>query len=80
MGALQLDNKFMEYWLRLTESQKESLLSVAKNFIDLKEETGNISIEQYNKEIDEAMRRMDNNEFYTHQQAVEISKNLLNGK
>ncbi|HVY73614.1 MAG TPA: hypothetical protein VG890_02225 [Puia sp.] len=34
-----LDNEFMEYWLKLSAVQKESLLSVARNFVELKEET-----------------------------------------
>jgi hypothetical protein len=80
MAALQLDNEFMECWMKLSQPEKRSLLSAAKNFIELKEETGHISIEQYNKEIDEAMARMDNDEFYTHEQAVQILEKQLNGK
>ena len=34
-----LDNEFMQYWLRLSSVQKESLLSVAKNFVGIKGET-----------------------------------------
>lgn len=34
-----LDNEFMQYWLKLSLGQKESLLSVAKNFVGLKEDT-----------------------------------------
>lgn len=34
-----LDNEFMQYWLRLSLGQKESLLNVAKNFVGLSEET-----------------------------------------
>jgi len=33
-----LDNEFMQYWLRLSLGQKESLLNVAKNFVGLREE------------------------------------------
>jgi hypothetical protein len=80
MGALLLDNEFMEYWLKLSLPEKESLLSVAKHFVELKEEAGNISIEQYNKEIDEAMIRIDNGEFNSHEQALQISQSWLNGK
>lgn len=80
MTAFPLDNEFMEQWLKLSVPEKESLLSVAKNFVELKEDIGRISIEQYHKELDEAMARMDNDEFYTHEQAVQISKSRLNGK
>jgi hypothetical protein len=33
MGAPILDNEFMQYWSKLTVVQKESLLMVAKNFV-----------------------------------------------
>ena len=80
MVALPVDNEFMEYWIELSLPKKESLLSAAKNFVEHRKDTGHISIEQYNKELDEAMARMDNGEFYTHEQAVQISKSRLNGK
>jgi hypothetical protein len=66
MDAILLDNEFMEYLIKLSQPEKKSLLFVAKNFVELKEEAESISIEQYNKEIDDAMTRMDNGGFYTH--------------
>jgi hypothetical protein len=33
-----LDNEFMKYWPKLSQGQKESLLSVAKNFVGLQYE------------------------------------------
>jgi hypothetical protein len=45
MGAdLELDNEFMQYWLRLSPGQKESLLNVAKHFVALGEETDAIDL------------------------------------
>ena len=38
-AASGLDNEFMQYWLKLSLVQKESLLSVAKNFVGLQNET-----------------------------------------
>jgi len=38
MTAPLLDNEFMKYWSKLTIVEKESLLSVAKNYVQLKEE------------------------------------------
>ena len=80
MVAPSLDNEFMKYWLKLTQPQKESLLNVVKNFVDLEEDLTSISIGQYNQEIDEAMQRMDAGESYTHEQVVALSKSWLNGK
>jgi hypothetical protein len=38
MAAPVLDNEFMEYWSKLTVTEKESLLNVAKQFVQLKSE------------------------------------------
>jgi len=37
MSAPTLDNEFLKYWLKLSVVEKESLLSVAKNYVQLKE-------------------------------------------
>jgi Protein of unknown function (DUF2442) len=39
-----------------------------------------IDIGQYNAEVDEAMKRMDAGEFYTHNQVKEMAKGWLNDK
>ena len=39
------------------------------------EQDGRISIEQYNKEIDQAMEEIKRGEVYTHEEVVKISKN-----
>ena len=80
MNTGTLDQNFMELWTKLNDMEKESLVNVAKNYIHLKDEQGRISIEQYNQELDEAMKRMDEGEFYTHEQVVSLSKNWVNGE
>jgi hypothetical protein len=80
MGAQSLDQDFMRYWMRLSVVEKESLYQVAKHYVELKDDTAPISIEQYNAEIEEAMKSMDSGEFYTHEQVKEMSKGWLNGK
>jgi hypothetical protein len=71
MAAPSLDNEFGKYWSLLTPVQKESLLSVIKSFVIPREK---ISVEQYNKEIDEAIARVEAGEFYTHEEAEKMSK------
>jgi len=80
MGAQSLDQDFMRYWMRLSVVEKESPYQVAKHYVELKDDTSPISIEQYNAEIEEAMKSMDAGEFYTHEQVKEMSKGWLNGK
>ncbi len=38
MAAPVLDTEFMQYWSQLTITEKESLLGVAKQFVQLKSE------------------------------------------
>lgn len=80
MISLSLETQFNEYWFKLTLIEKESLLIVARNYVQLKEDSGNIGLKQYNKEIDEAMQRMDEGKFYTQEEVVKASENWLNGK
>lgn len=77
MAAPSLDNEFMQLWSKLTVVQKQSLLSVIKSFAQPEDR---ISIEQYNQEIEEAMKRMDSGEHYTHEQVMAMSKGWVNDK
>jgi hypothetical protein len=43
-AASGLDNEFMQYWLKLSLGQKESLLNVGRNFVCLREETDTIDL------------------------------------
>lgn len=64
--ASVLDKELIQYFTQLNEPQKKSLLAMIKSFLksgdDLIE---NNSIEQYNKELDEAMSRIDKGSFTT---------------
>lgn len=59
--ASVLDKKLMYYLTRLDETQKKSLLAMMKSFLKHDEEA--VSIAQYNKELDEAMARIDSGDF-----------------
>ena len=70
MGARSLDNEFNKYWALLTPVQKESLLSVIKSFVHSDQDT----IEQYNKEIDDAVSRVEEGQYYTQEEVEKMSK------
>lgn len=74
MAVQSLDNDFMKYWSMLSGVEKESLLTVAKNYVQLKEDNLYLSIEQYNKEIEEAVTRVEAGQFYTHEEVTEMAK------
>lgn len=61
---------------RLEQINDLSLIQAIKHLVDygLKEKEGRISIEQYNKELDEADAEIDRGEFYTQQEVEKLSQ------
>lgn len=77
MPTMSLDKQIKQSLPQLDNEQKQSILSVIKSFLKLKDTsqpTERITVEQYNKEIDEAMERVAKGEFYTHEEVEEMSK------
>ena len=70
MGAT-LDNELMQYWPGLTVAQQETVLRVIKSMIYPELD---VSIEQYNREIDEAVARVKAGQFHTHEQVKQMAK------
>lgn len=68
--ASVLDKELIQYFVRLTDPQKKSLLEVMKSFLTANDETTNkrITLEEYNHELDEAMKRISRGEFTTLEQ------------
>lgn len=62
MGATLLEKELLQYWPQLTIVQQESVLGMIKSFVQPGDRT---TIEQYNQEIDQAMKRVDEGRFIT---------------
>ncbi|MEO8852804.1 MAG: hypothetical protein ABI359_03440 [Ginsengibacter sp.] len=61
-----LDKELIQYFTKLDEPQKKSLLEMIKSFLKTPGDTLNpVTVEHYNKELDEAMQRMNDGEFTT---------------
>jgi GTP cyclohydrolase I len=70
-----LDKEMFNYFTRLNEAEKKSVVQMLKTFLKGRDENpGRISIEQYNKEIDEAMEEVRRGETYSHEEVVKMSK------
>ena len=70
---------FLEILQQLSWEQKEALISLIESFgID----TGNqrISIEQYNKELDEAEAEFERGEVFSHEEVIAMTKKWIHGK
>ncbi len=66
MDAPNIQQEMLQYFIQLSDKEKKSVLQMIKTFLQGKKQPPQrISIKQYNKEIDEAMARMDAGEFIT---------------
>ena len=57
----------------LLNTKKETVLNKVRILLE-KEQPKRISLEQYNKEIDEAEARVENGEFYTQKEVEQMMK------
>jgi hypothetical protein len=63
----------------LNGQQKEALLSLLESF-GVEEPNQRISLEQYNKEIDEAEAEFERGEFVSHEEVIKMSKKWIHGR
>jgi predicted transcriptional regulator len=73
--ANALERELLRYIFRLDEAEKKSVLQMLKTFTkDRETNTANISVEQYNREIDEAIARVEAGEYFTHDEVERMAK------
>ncbi|HEX3385627.1 MAG TPA: hypothetical protein VHS53_10585 [Mucilaginibacter sp.] len=73
--AKALERELFQYILQLDEAEKKSVLQMLKTFVKGREKRSpRISIEQYNKEIDEAIARVEAGEYFTQDDVERMSK------
>lgn len=71
MGATPLENELLQYWPQLSVAQQEAIVVVMKSMIQSGEQ---VSVDQYNKEIDEAVTRVESGKFYTQEEVERMSE------
>jgi hypothetical protein len=70
-----LDKELFQQILQLDEIEKRSVLQMLKAFVKRREDNyGPISTEQYNREIDEAVARVEAGDFYSQEEVDQMSK------
>ena len=75
MTTTAIKKQFNDYLPLLSVKQQTLLLEMVKNFLNVDKETKRISRKQYNKEINEAVERIEKGNFVTHENAIkELSK------
>jgi hypothetical protein len=75
MPTTTIKKQLDTYLPLLTENQQSLLLEMVKNFLNMDTNTKRISKKQYNKELEEAVTRIESGEFVTHEEAMaELAK------
>ena len=70
-----LDKEMLAYFVRLNEAEKKSVVQMLKTFLtERNTKSSHISIEQYNLELEEAMKEIQNGETFTHEEVVKMSE------
>jgi hypothetical protein len=66
-----LDEKMMQYWPLLTREQKETVFTIIQSFT---RPDGQYHTDKYSEELKQALQRVKDGEYYTHEQVKEILK------
>jgi hypothetical protein len=73
--AKALERELLQYIFQLDEAEKKSVLQMLKTFLKGREKKfPRITIDQYNKEIDEAIARVEAGDYYTQEEAERMAK------
>jgi hypothetical protein len=73
--ANALEKEMFDYFTQLNKTEKKTVVRMLKSFLrSRKDNPGRISIEQYNKELEEAMEEMKVGEVYSHDEVVKMAK------
>ena len=68
-----IDKQLRTYIELLDVTQKKSLISVIKSWLQPAQQK-TITLEEYNKEIEQSESEIDRGESYTHEEVIKISK------
>jgi hypothetical protein len=64
--ANAMDREMYAYFMQLNDAEKKSVVDLLKTFMkSRKDQPNHMTIEQYNKELDEAMERVERGEYTT---------------
>ena len=80
MATTQVKKELSTYLPLLSERQQEILLDMVKNLLHIDKKEKHISIEQYNNELDIAMKQIDQGKFVTHANVSKASEKWFKRK
>lgn len=70
-----LDKEMLDYFTQLNKVEKMSIVQMLKTFLRGKRENhSHISLEQYNREIDEAMEEVERGDVFSHDEVKRMTR------
>lgn len=70
-----VEQELQQYLSQLNDAEKQSILQLIRTFVqDRQQEEEQISIEQYNKELEEAEAEFERGEYITHEEMLKQMK------
>lgn len=72
--AQAIDKEIIDYLPLLNKSEKKTILDFIKSSMKIKELPERVSIEQYNKEIEDAMARINQGKYTSHEDLMKESE------
>ena len=75
MTGSAIDKELMQYFTRLNEQQKKSLLEMIKTFMNpSNNEVSSMTVEEYNSELEEAEAAFERGDYVTHEELLKQIK------
>jgi hypothetical protein len=77
-----LDQEMYNYFMRLNDAEKKSVIQMLKTFLKgrKEEDTEPVTVEEYNRELDEAEAEFARGEYITHAALLKQMKSWKDGK
>jgi predicted transcriptional regulator len=73
--ANTMEQQLQTYFTQLSEAEKKSVLQLIKTFVNGKKQAEErMSIEQYNREIDEALEDIEKGNVSSHEEVAKMAK------
>jgi len=69
-----IDKEMHEYFRQLSEAEKKSVIQMLKTFLQGRKQEAYTTLEEYNKELEEAEEEYQRGEFISHEEMVKQIK------
>ena len=74
MAALTMSEELLQYFTKLPEQNQREVISIVKNYVEDENERPQ-TIEEYNRELEEADAEIEAGNFVTHEEVVKHFEN-----